>query len=237
MTEKKAILTKGNAKDVFTTENSENIVLHFKDTATAYHNIKKATITGKGVLTNKISAILFKKLNEAGIESHFVSLLNDREQLCKKLTIIPIRVITRNIASGSIVHRLGIDDGTIFQSAVYEYNYKKEELDNPFINEHHIVALGLATYNEIAQINNITTKINGLLSDIFHSIGIALVDFKLEFGRTADGTILLADEISPDTCRLWDESTKKRLDKDRFRRDMGDIIDAYNEIYSRLEKL
>lgn len=230
------MLYEGKAKQVFATDDPETIVIHYKDAATAFNNIKKATIANKGVLNNKISTIIFHKLEEAGIKTHYIETLNDRDQLCKKVKIIPLEVIVRNIIAGSMAKRLGIAEGTKPSNVIYDICYKDDELGDPLINDHHAVAMGVVTYDELNYIYDQTAKINTVLTDLFASLGITLVDFKIEFGRTSSGEIILADEVSPDTCRLWDMKTNEKLDKDRFRRDLGRVIEAYEEIYARLTK-
>ena len=229
------MLYEGKAKQVFRTDDENIIVMHYKDDATAFNGIKKAQIKDKGILNNEITNIIFTKLKEKGIPTHFIEKLNDRDQLCKKVTIFPLEVIVRNIIAGSMAKRLDIPEGTHINNVVYELCYKNDKLGDPLINEHHAVALNAATYDELNTIYNYTMKINEILKEIFSSINITLVDFKIEFGKTSDGEIVLADEISPDTCRLWDSTTNDKLDKDRFRRDLGKVIEAYEEILKRLQ--
>lgn len=229
------MLYEGKAKQIYETDDKDLIIMHYKDDATAFNGIKKAQITDKGVLNNRITEIIFEELIKEGIPTHFVKKLNDRDQLCKKVTIFPLEVIVRNIIAGSMAKRLDIKEGTHIQNTVYELCYKNDHLGDPLINEHHAVALGIATYDELNTIYSLTMKINEILKRIFGSIGITLVDFKIEFGKTNDGEIVLADEISPDTCRFWDSKTEEKLDKDRFRRDLGNVIEAYHEILNRLE--
>ncbi|MFI3285787.1 MAG: phosphoribosylaminoimidazolesuccinocarboxamide synthase [Rikenellaceae bacterium] len=231
------MLYEGKAKQVFLTDDKDLIVIHYKDAATAFNNIKKATIAHKGELNNAISTIIFEQLHAAGIKTHYVETLNDRDQLCRKVDIIPIEVIVRNIIAGSMAQRLGIEEGTKPSNTIFDICYKKDELGDPLINDHHAVALGAVTYAELEQIYAMTAKINEALQAMFAKMNITLVDFKIEFGRTSDGEIILADEVSPDTCRLWDMSTNEKLDKDRFRRDLGKVIEAYEEILARLQKL
>ena len=225
----------GKVKQLYLTDDEDKIIIRYKDEATAFNNVKKATIVNKGVLNNKISGIIFKYLQEAGIESHYIETLNDRDQLCRRVEIIPLEVIVRNVVAGSMAKRLGLREGTKPSNVIYDICYKQDELGDPLINDHHAVALGLATYDELRVIYDLAAKINTALQELFDKVGITLVDFKIEFGRTKDGGIILADEITPDTCRLWDTRTGERLDKDRFRRDMGHVIEAYEEIYSRLK--
>lgn len=235
--EKKEMLYEGKAKQIFATEDKDIIIMHYKDDATAYNGIKKASIENKGVLNNKITTIIYKKLIEAGIPTHFIETINDRDQLCKKVKIFPLEVIVRNLIAGSMSKRLAIPEGTKPENTIFEICYKNDELGDPLINDHHAVALGAASYEELNKIYEITAKINEELQKIFLSVGVILVDFKIELGKTSDGTIVLADEISPDTARLWDVNTKTKLDKDRFRRDLGDVIGAYEEVYARLGQI
>jgi phosphoribosylaminoimidazole-succinocarboxamide synthase len=231
------LLYTGKTKQVFTTENPELVVIHYKDDALAYNGIKRAQIANKGVINNRISANIYNRLENLGFKTHFVKLLNEREQLCRrKEHLIQLEFIVRNIAAGSMAKRLGLKTGAQLSTAVYELCYKNDELHDPLINEHHAVALGLSTYDELTEIQAIVVRLNAELQNIFNSIGVTLVDAKFEFGRTADGTLVLADEISPDTTRLWDAKTLESLDKDRFRRDLGKISEAYTEILNRLEK-
>lgn len=227
----------GKVKQLYLTDDKDRIIIRYKDAATAFNNVKKATIVNKGVLNNKISGIIFKYLHEAGIESHYIETLNDRDQLCRRVEVIPLEVIVRNVVAGSMAKRLGLKEGTKPSNVIYDICYKRDELGDPLINDHHAVALGLVTYDELHVIYDLAAKINTALQRLFDKVGITLVDFKIEFGRTKDGHIILADEITPDTCRLWDTRTGERLDKDRFRRDMGHVIEAYEEIYSRLKSL
>ncbi len=231
------MLYEGKAKQVFLTDDKDLIIIHYKDAATAFNNIKKATIDRKGELNNAISTIIFEQLHKAGIKSHYIETLNDRDQLCRKVDIIPIEVIVRNIIAGSMAQRLGMEEGTKPANTIYDICYKNDELGDPLINDHHAVALGAVTYEELEYIYAVTEKINNALSDMFAKMNITLIDFKIEFGRTSSGEIILADEVSPDTCRLWDMTTNEKLDKDRFRRDLGKVIEAYDEILARLKKL
>lgn len=235
--EKLEMLYEGKAKQVYRTEDENVIVMHYKDDATAFNGIKKASIGNKGVLNNRITTIIFNYLHKKGIPTHYIKTLNDRDQLCKKVTILPLEVIVRNIIAGSMAKRLNIAEGTKPSNVIKEICYKEDSLGDPLINDDHAVALGAATYEELATVYDLTTKINTALIEMFSKIGVTLVDFKIEFGKTSDGQIVLADEISPDTCRLWDAKTNDKLDKDRFRRDLGKVVEAYEEILSRLEKL
>lgn len=230
------MLYEGKAKQVFATEDKDLIIMHFKDDATAFNGIKKAQIDEKGVLNNQISTMIYERLVGLGIPTHFIKKLNERDQLCKKVTIMPLEVIVRNIIAGSMAKRLNIAEGTKPENTIYEICYKDDSLGDPLINDHHAVALKAATYDELKKIYDVTSKINKELIKIFDEVGVTLVDFKIEFGKTSTGEIVLADEISPDTCRLWDKETNTKLDKDRFRRDLGDVIGAYKEINRRLGK-
>ncbi len=231
------MLYEGKAKQVYATDDPDLIVIHYKDAATAYNNIKKATIANKGVLNNRISTIIFEFLHKAGIETHYIETLNDRDQLCRKVSIIPLEVIVRNYVAGSMAKRLGLEEGLKPENVIFDICYKADELGDPLINDHHAVALGVVTYEELNYIYEVTGKLNKILIDLFAKMGINLIDFKIEFGRTSDGKIILADEVSPDTCRLWDMKTNEKLDKDRFRRDLGRVREAYEEILSRLKKV
>lgn len=224
----------GKAKKVFKTDDPELFIVDYKDDATAFNGLKKGTINGKGVINNRVTNHLMELLEKKGVPTHFVKELSDRETLVKKVTIVPLEVIVRNIAAGSMSKRLGIPEGTGLACPVLEYSYKSDELGDPMINDSHALAMKLATEEELETIKSLTFKINDLLTEYFKAVGIELVDFKLEFGRTSDGKIILADEISPDTCRLWDVKTHEKLDKDRFRRDLGKVEDAYQEILSRI---
>ena len=229
------MLYEGKAKQVFRTDDPDKIIIHYKDAATAFNNVKKATIENKGVLNNAISTLIFKELQKAGVKTHYIETLNERDQLCRKVTIIPLEVIVRNVVAGSMAQRLGIEEGTVPPNTIFDICYKKDELGDPLINDHHAVALGAATYEELAEIYDMTSRINEVLKALFLEMNIRLIDFKIEFGKTSDGEIVLADEVSPDTCRLWDATTNEKLDKDRFRRDLGRVREAYEEILSRLE--
>jgi len=234
--QKLELLYEGKAKQVYKTANPDLIVIHYKDDATAYNNVKKATIDSKGLLNNKISSIIFDKLHEAGVKTHFIEKLSERDQLCRIVEIFPLEFIVRNIVAGSMAKRLDIPEGTKPNNLIIDICYKKDELGDPLINNDHAVALGAATYEELEIMYAMTRKINDVLTELFKSINITLVDFKIEFGKTRDGEIVLADEISPDTCRLWDIETNEKLDKDRFRRDLGKVREAYEEILNRLTK-
>lgn len=231
------MLYEGKAKQIFMTGDPSRVVVHYKDDASAYNGIKRAQITNKGILNNKISSIVYAYLEKEGIRTHFIERIDDRNQLCLRVEVVPIEVIVRNRAAGSMARRLGLDEGMKPDNIIYEYCYKNDDLDDPLINEHHAVALGLSTYEEMEKIHCLAVRINTLLIDLFARIGVTLVDFKIEFGRLPDGSLVLSDELSPDTCRLWDADTQESLDKDRFRRDLGRVGEAYEEILLRLSKL
>ncbi|MGX8796108.1 phosphoribosylaminoimidazolesuccinocarboxamide synthase [Fusibacter sp. JL298sf-3] len=233
--EKLAMLYEGKAKRVYKTEDSQVFWIEYKDDATAFNGEKKGTIEDKGVVNNKMSALLFKMLEEAGIPTHFVELINDREQLVKAVEILPLEVIVRNVAAGSLAKRLGLEEGTPMASTVLEFCYKNDDLGDPMINDSHILAMGFADAEQLEQIKTYALKINDVLKTFFLERGLKLIDFKIEFG-THKGAVILADEISPDTCRLWDAETDRKMDKDRFRRDLGDVEAVYQEVLNRLEK-
>ncbi len=232
--EKREFLYEGKAKQVYATDNPDLIIIRYKDDATAFNNLKKGTIADKGVINNQITTRIFELLAENAIPTHFKERLNDREQLCDKVKIIPLEVITRNLIAGSMAKRLNIVEGTKPSNTVFELSYKNDELGDPLINDHHAVAVGAASYAELEQIYAMTAKINSVLQQFFAERGLILVDFKIEFGKNSRGEIILADEISPDTCRLWDAKTNEKLDKDRFRRDLGNVEEAYQEVLRRL---
>ncbi len=231
--ERKELLYEGKAKKVYATDDSNIVLVSYKDDATAFNGLKRGTIEGKGIINNKVSNFLMKMLEGRGIETHVIEQINDRETYVKKVAIVPIEVIVRNIAAGSLSKRLGLPEGTKLRSAVLEYCYKNDELGDPMINDYHALALNLATREELDTIAAMSFKINQILSEYLLPLNIELIDFKLEFGRY-QGRIILADEISPDTCRFWDTATHAKLDKDRFRRDLGDVEEAYQEISKRL---
>ena len=231
--EKTEQLYEGKAKKVFATENPDYCIVSYKDDATSFNGLKKGTIVGKGVVNNKMSNYLCKMLEEKGIPTHFVEELNDRDTVVKKVQIVPLEVIVRNKAAGSLSKRLGLPEGTPMKTTVLEFCYKDDALGDPIVNEYHILAAELATKEEVEKISNMALKINDILCDFFRSVNIDLIDFKLEFGRFK-GDIILADEISPDTCRFWDINTQEKLDKDRFRRDMGGVEEAYAEVMKRI---
>ena len=227
------MMYEGKAKQVFATDDPTLAIIHYKDDATAFNGLKKGTIVGKGVINNLVSNHLFKMLEENGIETHLVEQINERDSVVRRVEIVPVEVIVRNIAAGSLSKRLGLPEGTKLKSTVLEYCYKNDELGDPMINDYHIAAMGIATKEEMQAIASMALKVNDLLSAYLKDLGIELIDFKLEFGRF-DGRVVLADEISPDTCRFWDSKTGEKLDKDRFRRDLGDVEEAYQEILRRL---
>lgn len=232
--EKKEQLYEGKAKKVFATEDPSLVIVSYKDDATAFNGLKKGTISGKGVVNNRMTNYMFKLLEKAGVPTHYVEELNDRETVVKKVSIVPLEVIVRNVAAGSFSKRMGVEEGTALKCPILEFSYKNDDLGDPFINDYYALALGLATKEEIDLITKYTFMINDFMIDFFKKLNIDLIDFKIEFGKTADGKIILADEISPDTCRFWDSATHEKLDKDRFRRDMGGVEDAYAEMMKRV---
>ena len=234
--EKLEQLYEGKAKKVFATEDPALLIVQYKDDATAFNGKKKGSIAGKGIINNRMSNRLMARLEKAGVPTHLVRELSERETLVKKVKIVPLEVIVRNVSAGSFAKRYGVEEGIPFAEPTVEFSYKNDALDDPLIALPHIFALGLATREEMETILCYAKQTNGLLREFWASCGVTLVDFKVEFGRLADGTIVLADEISPDTCRLWDSATGKKLDKDRFRRDLGGVEEAYAEIMARLEK-
>ena len=233
--EKLEQLYEGKAKKVYATEDPALLIVSYKDDATAFNGKKKGTISGKGIINSKMSNRLMTKLELAGVPTHFVEELNDRETLVKKVQIVPLEVIVRNISTGSFCKRYGFPEGVVFDAPTVEYSYKNDELNDPLICDDHILAMKLTTEEELETIRRYALRVNEFLKAFWLSCGVILVDFKLEFGRLADGTLILADEISPDTSRLWDAETKKKLDKDRFRQDLGGVEEAYAEIMRRLE--
>lgn len=234
--EKLEMMYEGKAKQIFSTEKEDEIIVYYKDDATAFNGEKKGSIEDKGALNNEITSLLFEVLNEKGIETHFIKKLSEREQLCKKVEIVPLEVIVRNVAAGSMAKRLGLEEGTELKTTVFEICYKDDSLGDPLINDYHAVAIGAASFEELDTIYEITDKVNEVLKEVFLNLNIKLIDFKLEFGRYK-GEIILADEISPDTCRFWDATTNEKLDKDRFRRDLGNVKDAYIEILNRIKNI
>lgn len=234
--EKREQLYEGKAKKVFATDSDDLLIVEYKDDATAFNGLKKGTIAGKGVINNEMSNRLMAYLEKNGIPTHYVRELNSRETLVKKVSIVPLEVIIRNISAGSFAKHYGVEEGIVFDAPTIEFSYKNDELGDPLLNRYHALALKLATPEEIDTIEKYAFRINEALKAFWLTCGVILVDFKLEFGRLSDGTIVLADEISPDTCRLWDSKTHEKLDKDRFRRDMGGVEEAYAEIMKRLEE-
>ena len=232
--EKKVQLYEGKAKKVFATDDANLVIVDYKDDATAFNGEKKGTITGKGVINNVMSNHMFQLLEQQGVPTHFVEQLSERETLVKKVSIVPLEVIIRNISAGSFAKRFGVEEGIVFDEPTIEFSYKNDELGDPLMNAYHAIALKAATREEIETIKAMAFKVNEVMKQYFDTLNVILVDFKLEFGKTADGKIVLADEISPDTCRLWDKTTKEKLDKDRFRRDMGGVEEAYQEIMKRV---
>lgn len=237
MSQKGAMLYEGKAKQVFETENPDEVIVRFKDDATAFNAQKKGSVDLKGEMNNAITTLIFEYLNSKGIPTHFIKKIDEREQLVKKVNIIPLEMVVRNYSAGSMAQRLGVEEGIKSPVTIFDICYKKDELGDPLINDHHAVFLGAATYEELDEMYELTSDINEILIDLFDKMNIILVDFKIELGKTSDGKIVLADEISPDTCRLWDKDTMKKLDKDRFRRDLGEVTEAYVEIYNRLKNI
>lgn len=233
--EKLQQLYEGKAKKVFATDDPEKLIVEYKDDATAFNGLKKGTIKGKGVINNQMSNRLMAYLEKQGVPTHFIQEINDRETIVKKVSIVPLEVIVRNISAGSFAKHYGVEEGIVFDQPTIEFSYKNDELGDPLLNHYHALALKLATMEEIETIEKYAFKVNDVLKAFWLSAGVTLVDFKLEFGRLPDGTIVLADEISPDTSRLWDVKTHEKLDKDRFRRDMGGVEEAYAEIMKRME--
>jgi len=230
------MMYEGKAKQIYRCADEDKVIVHYKDSATAFNGEKKGEIEDKGVLNNAITSAIFKLLEENGVKTHFIKKLNDRDQLCKKVEIIPLEVIVRNVAAGSMAKRLGLEEGYKLKTTVFELSYKDDSLGDPLINDHHAVGIGATTFEELDEIYKMTAKVNEVLKDFFAKQNISLIDFKIEFGKTADGEVLLADEISPDTCRFWDSITGEKLDKDRFRRDLGDVKAAYVEILNRISE-
>lgn len=232
--EKRNQLYEGKAKKVYETDAQGLLIVSYKDDATAFNGLKKGTISGKGIINNRMSNILMQRLEKGGIPTHFVEELNERETVVRRVSIVPLEVIVRNIAAGSFSQRYGVVEGEVFASPTIEFSYKNDELGDPLLNDYHAIALKLATVEELETIKRYAFAINEQLKSFWKDCGVTLVDFKLEFGRLGNGTIVLADEISPDTCRLWDSRTGEKLDKDRFRRDLGGVEDAYAEVMKRL---
>ena len=232
--EKKEQLYEGKAKKVFATDDPNLVIVDYKDDATAFNGLKKGSIAGKGVINNVMSNHMFQLLEQQGVPTHFVEQLSERETLVKKVSIVPLEVIIRNISAGHFASRYGVEEGIVFDQPTIEFSYKNDDLGDPLMNAYHAIALKAATREEIETIKSMAFKVNEVMKQYFDSLNVILVDFKLEFGKTADGKIVLADEISPDTCRLWDKTTKEKLDKDRFRRDLGGVEEAYQEIMKRV---
>ena len=232
--EKKEQLYEGKAKKVFATDDPNLVIVDYKDDATAFNGLKKGSIAGKGVINNVMSNHMFQLLEKQGVPTHFVEQLSERETLVKKVSIVPLEVIIRNISAGSFAKRFGVEEGIVFDEPTIEFSYKNDDLGDPLMNAYHAVALKAATREEIETIKSMAFKVNEVMKQYFDSLNVILVDFKLEFGKTADGKVVLADELSPDTCRLWDKTTKEKLDKDRFRRDLGGVEEAYQEIMKRV---
>ena len=234
--EKTVQLYEGKAKKVYATTDENLCIVSYKDDATAFNGLKKGTIAGKGVVNNRMTNLLMQLLEKAGVPTHFVEELSDRDTVVKKVKIVPLEVIIRNVSAGSFAKRYGVEEGIVFDEPTIEFSYKNDDLGDPLINSYHALALHLATKEEIETIKKYAFKVNEVLKAYFLHLGVKLIDFKLEFGRLPDGTIVLADEISPDTCRFWDAKTNEKLNKDRFRRDMGGVEDAYAEIFKRVTK-
>lgn len=232
--EKKEQLYEGKAKKVYATNDPDIVIVDYKDDATAFNGEKKGTITGKGVINNKMTNYMFSLLEKEGVPTHLVKEISDRETIVKKVSIVPLEVIIRNVAAGSFSKRMGVEEGKQLLCPILEYSYKNDDLGDPFINDYYALALGLATKEELDTIAKYAFKVNEFMVDFFKKLNIDLIDFKIEFGRTSDGQIILADEISPDTCRFWDSTTHEKLDKDRFRRDLGGVEEAYQEIMKRI---
>ena len=232
--EKRELLYEGKAKKVYATDDENVLLVDYKDDATAFNGLKKGTIEGKGSINNRVTNFMMKLLEEKGVKTHLVEEISDRETLVKRVSIVPLEVIIRNISAGSFAKRYGTEEGIVFDEPTIEFSYKNDDLGDPLINSYHAIALKLATKEEIEKIKAMAFKVNEVMKEFFSGIGVDLVDFKLEFGRLKDGEIVLADEISPDTCRFWDSKTHEKLDKDRFRRDLGNVEDAYNEMMKRI---
>ena len=233
----KELIYDGKTKQLYATDDPTQVVVRYKDAATAFNAIKRATIQNKGLVSCAISTIVLRELNRVGIKTHYIETLGDRDQLCRRVKIFPLEVIVRNVVAGSMAQRLGLEEGTEPKNTIFDLCYKDDELGDPLINDHHAVAMGLATYEELKTIYAVAARINEVLTELFRRVNVRLVDFKIEFGKTDDGEILLADELSPDTCRLWDIATGEKLDHDRFRRDLGHVREAYEEIHKRLQQL
>ena len=232
------LIFEGNEKQVFATDHPDQVIFRYKDVTVAYNNVKRARFIGKGALDNQISAILLDYLNKNGVETHFIERVGEQEQLCRKIEIIPLQVVVHNRIAGSLAYRLGVEEGYRHSNVIVDLRYNNDELEDPFINRDHAFALGLATYQELDEMYNIARRVNELLKPLFHKAGIELVDMKIEVGRASDtGAIIISDEISPDTCRLWDEATGERMDKDRFRLDLSRVVEHYRMVLERLTKV
>lgn len=232
------LIFEGNEKQVFATDIPDQVIFRYKDVTVAYNNVKRARFTGKGALDNQISAMLLDYLNMNGVETHYIETVGEKEQLCRMIEIIPLQVVVHNRIAGSLAYRLGVEEGFTHPNTIIDLRYNNDALDDPLINRDHAVALGLATYQELDEMYNIARQANNLLKPLFHKAGIELIDMKIEFGRAADtGAVIISDEISPDTCRLWDEATGERLDKDRFRLDLGNVVDSYRTVLERLKNV
>ena len=235
---KGALVFEGNEKLIYATDEPDKVIFRYKDVTVAYNNVKRARFKGKGALNNQISAMLMGYLNSHGVQTHFISVLDEQEQLCRKIEIIPLKVVVHNRIAGSLATRLGVEDGFRHPNTIIDLLYNNDDLEDPFINRDHAVALGLSTYEELDGMYDTARKVNDLLKPLFHQAGIELVDMKIEFGRAADnGEIIISDEISPDTCRLWDEATGERLDKDRFRLDLSRVVESYTNVLNRLKQV
>lgn len=228
------LLYEGKSKQIFKTDNPDNVVVRFKDDTTAFYGIKRANILNKGRLTCDISSMVLGYLNDNGINTHFIERVDDDGQLCRVVEHVPVEVIVRNVVAGSMAKRLGIEEGIVPENTIFDLCLRRSDLGDPLINDHHAVALGLLSYEELSELYEMSAKINSLVTELYSKAGITVVDFKIEFGRAADGSLVLADELSPDTCRLWDKATGERMDKDRFRRDLGSVGETYEEVAKRL---
>lgn len=228
------LLYEGKSKQIFKTDNPDNVVVRFKDDITAFYGIKRANILNKGRLTCDISSMVLGYLNDNGINTHFIERVDDDGQLCRVVEHVPVEVIVRNVVAGSMAQRLGMEEGIVPENTIFDLCLRRSDLGDPLINDHHAVALGLLSYEELSELYEMSAKINSLVTELYNKAGITVVDFKIEFGRAADGSLVLADELSPDTCRLWDKATGERMDKDRFRRDLGSVGETYEEVAKRL---
>ena len=228
------LLYEGKSKQIFKTDNPDNVVVRFKDDITAFYGIKRANIMNKGRLTCDISSMVLGYLNSNGINTHFIERVDDDGQLCRVVEHVPVEVIVRNVVAGSMAQRLGMEEGIVPENTIFDLWLRRSDLGDPLINDHHAVALGLLSYEELSELYEMSAKINSLVTELYNKAGITVVDFKIEFGRAADGSLVLADELTPDTCRLWDKATGERMDKDRFRRDLGSVGETYEEVAKRL---